>query len=371
MKHTGGKLLVLAIFVILLPTFCFAVNRGQKQRQISKEKEKQPTQQFSLTQSFFFQEARRAFQETQGAFDELTDESQNEEEPDPSEEDTAELRAAAATDEELLKEAAAYAEKLKSQYTDEATQKGKEIDPQFYIPVLMYHHFVQDAYPAGDGAVLNISDFEDQLRVFVQAGYTPVFADELDTLLAQYDDDTGFGGKYLCITIDDGYRSNYDLAYPLLKEYAFAASISVVPSRIHTSYVTSKELPKLCWRDLDEMQYSGFVRIFNHTMNHVSETTVTATEFKKAVVDGETLLDQRLQQRFGRLLAYPNGDYNMATMSQARQMGYQVQLSTDFGVVSKNTSVMAIPRITVNSGMDGQDVLNRIFAAAGNTLENE
>lgn len=47
--------------------------------------------------------------------------------------------------------------------------------------------------------------------------------------------DLVWGKKYLCITMDDGYFSNYDLAYPLFKKYRVPASVFAV-----TDYVTNR-----------------------------------------------------------------------------------------------------------------------------------
>ena len=121
-------------------------------------------------------------------------------------------------------------------------------NPEDYIPVLMYHHFRTDDVPDGDGANMHIREFEEQLQALQEAGYETIFLSELNEILLQKIEEKNAGvtqpelhlnQKYVVITIDDGYRSNYELAYPLLKKYNMKANISVITSRIHTGYIYS------------------------------------------------------------------------------------------------------------------------------------
>ena len=241
---------------------------------------------------------------------------------------------------------------------------------QDYIPVLMYHHFVEEPHPAGDGATMCIDEFEEQLQYFQEQGYTTIFLDELYDLIMQRKAGIPFDKKYLCITIDDGYRSNYELAFPLLQKYQMKANISVITSRIHVDYVNVPEVPKAKWSDLNEMQESGLVQIYNHTSNHLNVVDFVSTAMDNMVNGAEKTLDEKLDQRSPiRVLTYPSGVYNTRTTTQIRLMGYDLQLTTDYGVVSQNTSINKIPRITVDSGMTGSEVLERIHGAAANTFQ--
>ena len=148
------------------------------------------------------------------------------------------------------------------QQTEEKT-KESEISKQDYIPVLMYHHFREEEVPAGDGANINIEEFEQHLKALTEAGYTTIFLNDLNHVMKQVQEGKEMGitqpelhmnGKYIVITIDDGYRSNYELAYPLLKKYNMKACISVITSRIHHGYIyTEKEIDKMSWDNLNEM----------------------------------------------------------------------------------------------------------------------
>lgn len=276
------------------------------------------------------------------------------------------------SDEALLNEASQYAEQRDDNF-EEMTEleEHPEAEPTNYIPVLMYHHFVEGEFKAGDGATMSIDEFEEQLKTFNELGYKPIFADELYDKIVHNEFEEGFGEKYICLTVDDGYRSNYDLMYPLVKKYDTKISLSVIASRIHVSSVVVPEIPKLMWKELNEMQESGHVKIYNHSLNHKMTSEILSSEFEHSVLDAEALIDKNLDQRWGRVFTYPNGVYDFLTTTKVRQMGYDIQLTTDFGVVTKDTSINKIPRITVDSGMSGEDVIEKIEAAAKRTFVKE
>ena len=120
------------------------------------------------------------------------------------------------------------------------------------LPVLMYHHMVPDGQDCNDMTVTP-GKFRADLETVLAMGYTPVLPRELaagDALLE----------KPILITFDDGYRSNYDLVYPILREYGVKACISII--------VLMPDLPtdNFCtWNQLREMTASGLVEIGSHS----------------------------------------------------------------------------------------------------------
>ena len=256
------------------------------------------------------------------------------------------------------------------------------VEENDYIPILMYHHFKTEDVPSGDGANMSIDEFEEHLKALQEAGYTTLFLSDLNHVLQNVQTEKQMGitdpglhldGKYIIITIDDGYRSNYELAYPLLQKYDMKASISVITSRIHHGYIhSSNEIEKMSWENLNEMQQSGLVEIFSHTYDHDPVGDRLFTDFRSSVLKGEEMLEKELEMRSPvKVLTYPNGNYTNQTQVLMRSMlGYDLQLTTNSGVVNRNTSILEIPRITVNSGWTGQQLLEKIEQTAKKTFES-
>ena len=278
----------------------------------------------------------------------------------------------------------AFAEENNNNIQKKTLQQQVEqqyIEPEDYIPVLMYHHFKTEEVEPGNGANMHIDEFEEHMKTLQQAGYTPIFLSELYDIMkqAQIEKETGvvvpelqLDKKYVVITIDDGYRSNYELAYPLLQKYNMKACISVITSRIHTGYVySSKEIEKMSWENLNEMQNSGLVEIYSHTYDHEPVGDRIYTDVRSSIQKGEEMLDKQLENRSPvSVLTYLNGNYrkNIALLMYI-YMGYDLQLTTNSDVVNRNTSVLEVPRITVNSGWTGEQLLQKIEQTAQKTFQ--
>ncbi len=258
--------------------------------------------------------------------------------------------------------------------------KQKSVAPEDYIPVLMYHHFETGEVEAGNGVIVNIAEFEEQIKALQQAGYTTIFLSELYYIMQQSKIEKEKGvkqpelhlnKKYVVITIDDGYKSNYELVYPILQKYNMKANISVITSLICTDFVCSPEgIERMSWENLNEMQNSGLVEIYNHRYDHKPVGDRTYADVCSSVIKGEEMLDKYLQKRsLVKVLTYPNGNYRKdIALSMQSDIEYDLQLTTDIYVVNRDTSMWEVPRITVDAGWTGEELLQNIENTAIKTF---
>ena len=120
------------------------------------------------------------------------------------------------------------------------------------MPVLMYHHMVPEGQDC-NAMTITPGKFRADLDIILAKGYTPVLPGELAA-------GAPLPEKPILITFDDGYRSNYDLVYPILREYGVKACISII--------VLMPDLPtdSFCtWEQLREMTDSGLVEVGSHS----------------------------------------------------------------------------------------------------------
>jgi len=132
-----------------------------------------------------------------------------------------------------------------------SSRAGEPVAYELRLPVLMYHHVVYDWQECNEMTVTT-GRLEEDLQWLAENGYHTVLPRELAAGLPLPE-------KPVLITFDDGYRSNYDLAYPLLKKYRAKASIAVM------AYMQDNQAPNfLSWDMCREMAASGLVEIGSH-----------------------------------------------------------------------------------------------------------
>jgi peptidoglycan/xylan/chitin deacetylase (PgdA/CDA1 family) len=193
------------------------------------------------------------------------------------------------------------------------------------VPVLNYHHFLEDC-----GSLLCIPPavFDQQMKYLKDNGYRTVTMEDLLGFL-QYRQ--ALPKRSLMITIDDGYRSAYDVAYPILKRYGFAATLF-----IYTDYVGVSD-KAITWDQLKEMSTNGF-QIGSHTLSHSDLTMKKEGEseedylarIEKELIGSKQIIDVKLTQNT-MAIAFPFGRYDDSILSLAEEAGYELGFSVEGG----------------------------------------
>ena len=111
---------------------------------------------------------------------------------------------------------------------------------EIIIPILAYHNFTEDE---SSSYKINIIEFEKQMDYLAAHNYSVISLSELLAGLR-----TGqLPPKPVVITIDDGFKSTYTLAYPVLKKYNFPVTLF-----IYTNFI-DKNNGSLTWEEIREM----------------------------------------------------------------------------------------------------------------------
>ena len=117
----------------------------------------------------------------------------------------------------------------------------------------IYHRFDDARFPTTSTSSEN---FEEHLKFLSNNSYNVMTFSEAITYLES--DQTG--EKVAVITVDDGYKSFYTKALPLLRRYGFTATLF-----ISTETVGAKDF--MNWTEIREIQELG-IEIGNHSHSH-------------------------------------------------------------------------------------------------------
>jgi peptidoglycan/xylan/chitin deacetylase (PgdA/CDA1 family) len=171
------------------------------------------------------------------------------------------------------------------------------------VPILCYHRFGTKT------SKLNVTPaaFEQQMEWLARNGYTVVTLARLGRFL---DGKEALPAKSVAITIDDGYRSSYEIAYPILKKYGFPATVF-----LYTDFVGASDA--MTWAQMREMTSSGLVTVQPHSKSHANLTQRLHNEpearyrdrIRREVGTPVTVIRERLSEP-SYAFAYPYGDVN-------------------------------------------------------------
>ena len=224
------------------------------------------------------------------------------------------------------------------------------------VPVLMYHHLSDDEQ---NSATITPALFREHMQALSEAGYQTV---SLAELRAYVYEGAALPDKPVLLTFDDGYASNYELAFPVLKEFGMKAAIFVIGSSVgkDTYKDTGEPIhPHFSAAQVKEMTDSGLIEIQSHTYDMHQSATLEPGTARESVepLEGETEADfiAAMRDDFGKnrslienmtgaapfALAYPKGVYSELTQAVAVDEGISITLTSDPGV---NTLVRGLPQ---------------------------
>jgi len=193
------------------------------------------------------------------------------------------------------------------------------------VPILCYHKF-----STTESKKLSISQemFEQQMRFLRDGGYRVISMDQLFDFL---EFKRAIPPKSVVITIDDGWLSAHEIAFPILKKYGYSATLFVYTDIISNSSKT------LSWNLLQEMTTEG-IDVQCHTKSHRNLTLPGKKEsFKDYFVNLEMELSgckDTIKKRLNldvKYLAYPYGVTNSLVIEMAKKLGYRGALTINPG----------------------------------------
>ena len=234
-------------------------------------------------------------------------------------------------------------------------KNNKRVDVK--VPVLLYHNFV-NSVPEEDPDNFNYintpQSFEENIKVLLENGYTIISMKELNDA---YNFKFELPSKPIVITFDDGYYSNYEYIYPILKKYNVKASIFIVTDKVGKEIDGIKYLG---WEECLEMQESGFVEIFSHSKKHVFYDRLPTKEIRDDVLESYRVIEENLGNKEFKVFAYPYGAYTRKTVLALKISGIDMQVY-DIGMNNfKNLNKAYIKRINVPCEMTGKEIIEEI-----------
>ncbi len=247
------------------------------------------------------------------------------------------------------------------------------------IPVLMYHHIGEEI----NDVTVSPATFESHMQALLKAGYTTVSMKEINDYVMGNGE---LPEKPLLITFDDGYESNYTIAYPILQKYGMKAAVFVIGSSVGKSTYKDTEnaiIPHFSYEEMKIMAESGLVEIGSHTYDlhqaQAYETGIARQDMSPLEGEGEEDYLRLIKEDVSRsladiekatgeayfpALAYPRGVWNDRAAAVLADLGVKITFSTEEGVHTfvkgLRQSMYAVKRFNVGGDVSAEALLERI-----------
>src|SRR4029450_2576156 len=247
------------------------------------------------------------------------------------------------------------------------------VDQTAQTIIFCYHLLVDKVrYP---GTEITPADFEAQMKQLKDAGITVI---SLQDLLAWRRGEKNIPPRCAVITFDDGYKSQYEVAWPILKKYGYPFTMF-----IYTEGVRGGSLGgggAITWEQLADMRDNG-VDIQAHSATHQdlraghtltlitggkrTRTKLTGPDYEqwmqKEVVGTKELLEQRLGVKVN-CFAVPFGNYNDHVKEVARNAGYEAMFTVYGQPITFTSSLDSLGRYAIEANKP------KVFVDAGKVM---
>lgn len=209
---------------------------------------------------------------------------------------------------------------------------------KIYLPILMYHRIIDDE--AKGNYNVSIKSFKEQMQYLYQNGFKAIMPEDILGLSENNE------MKWIMITFDDGYETDYTLALPILRKYGFKG----------VSFVTTGFLGKdgyMKWEQVHKLKEGEF-SIQSHTHTHPLLKGTTERNIKQELAISKTSIEKRLKTKVISL-SLPGGSYSKKVKNIALEQGY-------YYIFNSKPYINIINNSTI-------DILYRTLITRGVTLE--
>tara|TARA_E500000178_G_C16969491_1_gene730205 strand:- start:306 stop:1349 length:1044 start_codon:yes stop_codon:yes gene_type:complete len=202
----------------------------------------------------------------------------------------------------------------------------------FGIISIMYHRFEENKYPSTN---IKIVDFKEHIQMIKKNSMKFVNPSNFEEELRN-----NRNKRKVLLTIDDGYQSFYENAWPILKE-------SKIPFIL---FVSTREIGKkgyMNWQHIKEIEKYDFVEIGNHSHSHDYLIDFKDIEVERDLKKSIDIFNEKLGKN-SIFFSYPFGEYSSSLKNIVIELGYKYAFGQHSGVADYTKDFYELPRFPIN-----------------------
>lgn len=261
----------------------------------------------------------------------------------------------------------------------------------FFLPRIKKESNRKDSILSIYGHDQKRKPFEQLVVWLIRKGYRFINPEELFLYVSGK---KALDEKMVWLSFDDGWRSNYDNVFPVLKKYNIPATIFVSTKGIADGYywftrayqnrksslynevddlwkMSNYERVKIIQqlppyhgkrstmnaKEIKEMTESGLVWWGNHTHDHVMNDNCTDEELTEEIEKCSCIMNEITSKDCSFIYSYPNGNHDDKTVSILKRMNFKMAVTTNIGRVFCPSDAYMIPRFEFKNGSLQENVL--------------
>ena len=196
----------------------------------------------------------------------------------------------------------------------------------------MYHRFEENKYPSTN---IRMDEFRKHIKLIQKNKIKFVnpssFEEELNNAKNQ---------RKILLTIDDGYTSFYENAWPILKA-------SKIPFIL---FISTREVGKkgyMSWKEIKDIAKFDFVEIGNHSHSHDYLIDFDNEKIKNDLEKSIDIFKRELNKDLD-FFSYPFGEYSASLKKIVIDLGFKYAFGQHSGVVDFTKDLYEMPRFPIN-----------------------
>ena len=202
----------------------------------------------------------------------------------------------------------------------------------FGIISIMYHRFDENKYPSTN---IKIKDFKSHINLIRSSNIQFISHKEFEDSIGKFNTN-----RKVLLTVDDGFSSFYENAWPILKE-------EKIPFVIFINTETIGSRGYMDWNEIKEIAKFDFVHIGNHSHSHDYLVDKTDEEIRKDLLTAKKIWKTKLNYET-KFFAYPFGEYKNSYKKIVEDLGFIYGFGQHSGVIDKTKDKLELPRFPIN-----------------------
>ncbi len=200
------------------------------------------------------------------------------------------------------------------------------------IIVLMYHRFNENKYPSTN---IKLADFVEQINLIKKNQFKFVNPNDFNNNLLNEKNT-----KKILITVDDGFKSFYDHAWPILKKEEIPFIIFINTREVGTRGYMN-------WDQIKEIAKEQFVHIGNHGYSHEYLVDMKSDEIMNDINRATADFKNNIGYN-SSFFSYPFGEYSNNLKAIVKNLGFKYAFGQHSGVVDETKDFYELPRFPIN-----------------------